>query len=388
MRDLSKNNGEVGSPGDSLPPRRRRTANPTASAGGNNSRASVGEERQLRHSPQHYLDEYNKNAKNYVLDGSGAGNSASNNSSHHLAAHNMPAPHSTGGFGISRGQTASDIYYAQYKNHIPQQQQQQQQHPQQYHFNSSTDNNTPSVVPLHRVSSAPNAHASSFQHFEKSFHLNPNPLAAVHFRKAVHVADKDYRVYMHGHGRDTTPVMNPVCCANTCAGFSFVGFLFMLFIGILLDTQPLFIGGALPSTQKENDSGKTSTIYFVTAERLPLASHAYQTSIAYMMTMVGCLVFVYSERVNSMLRRRSYQEIPDAMSPPNTPGSTAGVAGGGGDGNLPDYLHRDAEAYRHMSPWNRVVSNASVKLRETTARVWNGRAKNTRKTRKKNAKTI
>lgn len=399
MRDVYRNNSGgssagnnsnrelAGSPsmdtvGSAQPPRRRRTTTNAAIAGDNSDR------QQLRHSPQHYLDEYNKNSKPTVI----------HNSSHLSNSLNRSynaAPHSTGGLGFSRSQTASDIYYAQYYNHDLQQQQQRQQQQQHYDGNNSMQQ----PPGLHRTNSFPNAHKASFQHFENSFHLNPDPLAAVHFRRALHVADKDYQDFLHGQGgRNTAPVLHPVCCANVCAGFSFVGVLFMIFIGILMDTQPLFIGGALPSTIKENDNGKATTIYFIPNERLPLASHAYQAGFAYLVSMIGCLVFVYYERMNSMMKRRSYQDVPDAMSPPGTPGSNTGVVGGDEGGLLPDYRHNnthrhgEAGAYE-LSPWSRVAgatSKSTVKLREWASRVYNGRASanNNRKARKKNAKTI
>lgn len=267
---------------------------------------------------------------------------------------------------------ASEAFYAQYGSN----------------YAAHQHDARPTLFRQHSVPPS-NAHKLSFQHFESTFHLDPNPIAALHFRKALHVPDKDYRSFLPGGKlRDVTPTFHPVCCANVCAGFSFVGFIFFIFIGVLLDTQPLFIAGTLPAALKENDNGKTTTIYFVTAERLPMASNAYQASYAYILTMLACLVYAHFERLNSAIKRRSYQDVPDAE------GSTAGVVG---DDSLPDYhddqSHPASPAYQ-MSPWNRLVSAASkstVKLREwavaATARAWAGGTK--RKTRKKTcAKTI
>jgi len=395
------------------PARRRRTATLSSSGRGSNSAGIISEsisqqttpQQLLRHSPQHYLDEYKKNN-----GGAAAGIST--------AAHRIShvAPNSAGGTGTDMmmysqthgGQTARDIYYAQYHNHYLQQQQQQPTNDNPY-LTDITNQPSPGVAigsgaggagGLHRVRSAPNAHKASFQHFERSFHMNPDPLAAVHFRKALHVPDKDYEEMLLGIRKKTTPMFHPVCCANVCAGFSLIGFLFMIFIGILVDTQPLFIGGVLPETVKENDNGKTSAIHLLVDERLPMATAAYRSAVAYLLTMMACVWFVNRGRVTALNRRRMYQEVPDAQDPPGTPESTVGVVGGvrvhlGGESGsvLPGEYADNSEYY--VSPWNRIASAAeTVKLREwagsATARIWNGRADNrgSRKTRKKNAKTI
>ncbi|CAB9521443.1 expressed unknown protein [Seminavis robusta] len=337
-----------------------------------------------RHSPQHYMAEYNKN---YGLD---ITTSAS--------VESITAPHSTGGIPtISTTSTssaatythhgatgysstaASEIYYNQYygSNH-----QQHHNNNHQHHSRSSSyDENNPAL--RRNSASLPNAHKLSFQHFERSFHMDPNPLAAVHFRTALHVPDNQYRAFLHGKGRDTTPVLNPICCANTCAGFSFVGFLFLVFIGILLDTQPLFISGTLPSAIKEYDGGKTATIYFVTAERLPSSSNAYQASFAYLATLLACLYYVHNERLD---KRRAYQDIPDAAS-------TAGMVGGD---VLPEVVMNTAtgEPGYRVSAWNRLASaTVTVRAREwvgaAAARIWNGRGapNNPRAGRKMRTKT-
>jgi hypothetical protein len=339
-----------------------------------------------RHSPQHYLAEYNKN---YSVDGINPGAAAT-------AASVNEAPHSAGSLpanyarsfahGATGYSTASEVYYNQYTNHQPHDPHQQIQFMQS--TSSSYEEHSPR---LRRNISVPNAHNLSFQHFQKSFHMDPNPLAAVHFRRALHVPDKQYREYLHGQGRDTTPLVNPICCANTCAGFSGVGFLFLAFIGVLLDTQPLYISGTLPSALKENDSGKTTTIYFVTAERLPASTHAYQASYAYLGTMVACLIYVYYERLESMAKRRSYQELPDATSSAGG-ASTVGLVGEG----LPETVSgtgTESTPAFHVMAWKRLASaTVTMRIREwagtAAARLWNGRGPTNRSRRKMRTKTL
>jgi hypothetical protein len=340
-----------------------------------------------RHSPQHYLAEYNKN---YSVDGISPGAAFTASSVHESS----PAPHSVGGttanyarsltHGATGYSTASEVYYNQYANHHP------DQHPHIQLIQSPSSSYEEHTPRLRRNNSVPNAHKLSFQHFEKSFHMDPNPLAAVHFRRALHVPDSQYREFVHGHGRDTTPLLNPICCANACAGFSCVGFLFLVWIGYLLDTQPIFISGTLPSALKENDGGKTTTIYFVTAERLPSASHAYQASYAYFGTMMACLIYVYYERLDSMIKRRAYQELPDATSSVGG-ASNVGVVGEGLPETVPGTGTEPTAAY-HVTAWNRLATATfTMHAREwagtVVARMWNGRGPTNSKRRKMRTKT-
>lgn len=394
-----------GSLGGDSPPadnhaRRRRGAHPL-----NNTTNTVQQPKSLMHSPQHYLSEYNKNY--HGIDGSNSMNTSTSGT--HLGGTHESAPHSAGALpsrhGITRigsgreregvhnpNATASDVYYAQYGNHYA--------HHQHSSSNLSslqaTTNNNPNLLPNqlrrnHSTGSSRNAHRASFQHFEATFHLDPNPIAALHFRKALHVPDNKYRELIHGHGRDQTPTLNPICCANCCAGFSMVGFAFLFFIGILLDTQPLFISGALPSATRENDAGKTSTIYLMTNERLDMASNAYQTSYVYLATAIVCLIYVYYERLDQMAKRRSYQELPDHMEA----GSTVGVIDGESsiyDPPLSEGGGSDAAAYQ-LSHWNRLASVASggaIKMKQwagtAAGRVWNGRNAGSSTSRSRQAK--
>jgi hypothetical protein len=46
---------------------------------------------------------------------------------------------------------------------------------------------------------------------------------------------------------NSTSMLNKSCCAYTCSIFSGIAVIFLLFIGFLLDTQPLYIPGTLPA---------------------------------------------------------------------------------------------------------------------------------------------
>ena len=87
------------------------------------------------------------------------------------------------------------------------------------------------------------------------------------FRNPHHMTDAQYTKYVqlqqqysvHGNnnngsshkngatGTTGTSMMNKTCCAYTCSMFSALAVFFLLWVGILLDTQPMYIPGALPT---------------------------------------------------------------------------------------------------------------------------------------------
>ena len=76
------------------------------------------------------------------------------------------------------------------------------------------------------------------------------------FRNPHHMTDAQYTKYVNQNNIDNnnnndstanTSMMNKTCCAYTCSVFSAIAVLFLLWIAILLDTQPMYIPGALPT---------------------------------------------------------------------------------------------------------------------------------------------
>jgi hypothetical protein len=124
------------------------------------------------------------------------------------------------------------------------------------------------------------------------------------FRTPLHVPDSQYRYRMLGHtSRRKESVVNTACCAQTCSIFSGIAFVFLLFIGILLDIQPLYIPGSLPSillqtttdninnninnydTNKQAQQRRQRLQYLVPGthdKRLPTAVTAYQAAFLYL----------------------------------------------------------------------------------------------------------
>jgi len=114
--------------------------------------------------------------------------------------------------------------------------------------------------------------------------------------------------------------------ANLCAVWSFVGMLFLVFIAIVVETQPLFIKGM--SIKSTSGDGGTYRLRTET-------SNALKASAAYFLTMVFSLIYLQTMGMNLELnlalgrvchlrrlivstylgyRRRHYNDIPDGDS--------------------------------------------------------------------------
>jgi len=136
------------------------------------------------------------------------------------------------------------------------------------------------------------------------------------------IPDKNYDIFV----RTGRPIARPqpatglskVCCAKFCAGLSFVAVGFLVFVGIIFDTQPLYIPGSLPKHLQYMDGGtqRTQAFYSVAPSvRLLPASNAYKAAALYFVT--GCLSLAYAYNFNWANHSKwwqSYDEIPDTDS--------------------------------------------------------------------------
>ena len=85
-------------------------------------------------------------------------------------------------------------------------------------------------------------------------------------------------------------------------------------VGILLDTQPLYIKGVLPAQLAVQANGKTVYQYAVpTHERIEPARVSYHAAIAYSFTALFCWYRLNRGWVHNMVKRRHnrYEDIPD-----------------------------------------------------------------------------
>lgn len=209
------------------------------------------------------------------------------------------------------------------------------------------------------------------------------------FRIPHYVSDANYHKYLIQRGYQSDSIINDEpasllskpCCAATCSVFSAIAVFFLLFIGFLLDTQPLYIPGTLPaltvqSTVQYNSQDGTVKSYskprvqFLipgpTDERLSTASTAYQAAGMYFVSMMISL-YIYNplsfHQVISrtwlyapFFRRRQYTDIPDSdLLSYNIIGNTSIATSEGlilGDVDSRGQLRRFSSSYQ-LGMWKR-----------------------------------
>lgn len=141
------------------------------------------------------------------------------------------------------------------------------------------------------------------------------------------IPDSSYQTYLRtgrtvfrNHAKQQGLPLSKVCCAKFCVVYSFVAMTFLVFVGIIFDTQPLYIPGSLPKHVQyvEGSSQRTQTYYSITPSiRLLPASNAYNAAFLYLMT--GCLSLAYASNAHFWIysmwfKRQRYEEIPDTDS--------------------------------------------------------------------------
>jgi len=147
--------------------------------------------------------------------------------------------------------------------------------------------------------------------------------------KDLMVADEDYLQFslvdssQQRVGCGGIDYESQVMCARICTGFSFVAILFLVFVGVLIHKQPLYIKGI--NLQKQEQYG------------MHVASkNAFKTAAAYFLVMVLSMIYAQNhERFNwntckkitnairlrqhfavaySSYRRREYNNIPEDVN--------------------------------------------------------------------------
>ena len=134
------------------------------------------------------------------------------------------------------------------------------------------------------------------------------------------IPDSNYQAYLLGvrSKKKQTSFIDKICFAKFCAFFSWIAIMFLIFIGILIDTQPIYIQGVLPKHEQydEDGNGKKQVFYDFgsSSDRLPTASRAYQTAFFYFLT--GCISLGYAYNFQWWLKSRlgQYHDIPDAAT--------------------------------------------------------------------------
>lgn len=167
--------------------------------------------------------------------------------------------------------------------------------------------------------------------------------------------------------------VDTICCAKFCAGFCWVAVAFLVFVGILFDTQPLYIPGSLPKEEQyvnQGGSAKVQVFYSVNpTERLRPATNAFRAAYVYAFTGFLCLAYAYNLHFWMISRYRQYQDVPDNESTvpsfhransfptraggelPMTAPTSTGVPGGG---RRTSHLYHQPYGEGN-SPWDRVM---------------------------------
>lgn len=125
------------------------------------------------------------------------------------------------------------------------------------------------------------------------------------------VPDSSYRAHLMGRGHDTQDKSGSmkIQIANFFGYFSIAGFVFLTFIGILIDTQPMFLQGVMPKNVRYV-SGKSQTFYATDIkDRLEPATHAYRGAILYLLCAIFCLS--YANNAHWFLFKKRWQQYRD-----------------------------------------------------------------------------
>lgn len=210
--------------------------------------------------------------------------------------------------------------------------------------------------------------------------------------------------------------VNRTCFASTCGGFSIIAAIFLLWVGILLDTQPLYIGGVLPmqavvqevqittssnknrnshysqlyvnyknknQQQQQNnnmqdgdiDNGdgtvtktrqkitKTYQIPLAHDRRLNRAVTAYRASIAYLLTAALCWYFQHPQRsIHSVWYRwrKKYSDIDDGTAASHSSSALPTYHGAADDFHVSNM--NGGSAIYQQSIWKQTVENVRLRL--------------------------
>ena len=197
--------------------------------------------------------------------------------------------------------------------------------------------------------------------YQQQFSDPPPSLQDFHvtYRNALHVPDNRYEAYVLGyaHRRRDPPIVTKVCCAHTCLGFSTVGFIFLIWVGIMLDTQPLLIKGSLPQQLvADQDTGKPILSYRLPepGERLPTASTAYHAALCYFCCIIACIYILHPQWIQSKIYRfRNRYEDVDQNNHHHLPQTTQTLNQSQDEIELGDMGHK----MRSPAWWNHIMMN-------------------------------
>ena len=203
--------------------------------------------------------------------------------------------------------------------------------------------------------------------------------------------DSAYRAYLSGRQAEQQKKsgMDKIQMANFCGCFSLVGFFFLTFIGILIDTQPMYLQGILPKHEQYSSGGKKMQTFYATdiSDRLEPASHAYRGALLYLLTALVCLGYAYN--MHWFLFKKGWQQYRDIDDVDSTVPAFhhSNSSGGLGGANDNDFLPINGAIHRkaygdHNGLIVRTWQSASVKFQRLwiyLSSIWQDRRRNRRR---------
>lgn len=145
------------------------------------------------------------------------------------------------------------------------------------------------------------------------------------YRTPHHVPDrkfKDYLLGRQGLEQPPKPMVTEESATRSCFGFSLVAVVFLLWVGMLFDRQPLYIRGSLPVlvVSSSSKNGRLVSRHLVpgpTDSRLVPATVSYRAAFAYVLTAAFCWYRLNRGWVHDKIRKRRsrYEDIPDLSAP-------------------------------------------------------------------------
>lgn len=206
---------------------------------------------------------------------------------------------------------------------------------------------------------------------------------------AALVPDSRYRAYLSGKAtvNKSKSGFDKITIAKLVGFFSLVGFIFLTFVGILIDAQPMFLQGILTKNDEYSSSGKKRKIFYAITikDRLEPAKNAYRGGLLYLLTSVACLA--YAHNMHHFLFKKGWQQYRDVDDVDDA--TVAGFCPGGKTilGADKEYLPTSG-AVRRPAYWDqnglilRTWHSASVKFQRLVIyleSIWQARRRNRRR---------
>jgi hypothetical protein len=128
------------------------------------------------------------------------------------------------------------------------------------------------------------------------------------------IPDSKYQAYLLGRSKQKrTSAIDKICMAKFCAHFSIIAAMFLIFVGILIDRQPMYLQGILPKHIQYTTGDRKPQVFFATdiPDRLEQASHAYRAAFLYFLTACLSLGYAYNAQWWFKSKWHNYHDIPD-----------------------------------------------------------------------------